>query len=293
MRKAYIPLLLALAISLAALVSARKEAADSELAISWKDGILSIHGDHIPGKRIETWYLEAYCRPGSTKRAWSKTVIGHETELVMASPDKKRIRLKCVLRDGVTVVHEIRASKDEVAFTITATNPTDATSEAHWAQPCIRVGDFTGTGVADTDDKFAYLPKSFVFLDGKLERMPTRNWATEALYVPGQVWCPAKVDRNDVNPRPLSELVPSNGLIGCFSKDEKWIMATAFEPYQELFQGVIRCLHSDFRIGGLNPGQTKKIRGKIYLVPAEVDALVKRYERDFPEHVASPVKRAP
>ena len=82
------------------------------------------------------------------------------------------------------------------------------------------------------------------------------------------------VDRNDVNPRPLSKLVPSNGLIGCFSKDESKIFATAFEPYQELFQGVAVCLHADFRLGGLKPGETKDIRGKIYVVPSDVDALL-------------------
>jgi hypothetical protein len=92
------------------------------------------------------------------------------------------------------------------------------------------------------------------------------------------------VDRDDVNPRPLSPLVPSNGLIGCVSSDGKQILATAWEPYQELFQGVIVCLHSDPRIGGLAPGGTKTIRGKIYLVDADPDALVKRYEADFPEH---------
>ena len=64
-------------------------------------------------------------------------------------------------------------------------------------------------------------------------------------------------------------------------------MATAWEPYQELFQGVIVCLHSDFRIGGLKPGETKHIRGKIYLIDADVDALLKRYRSDFPEHHAA------
>jgi hypothetical protein len=98
------------------------------------------------------------------------------------------------------------------------------------------------------------------------------------------VWCPAAVPRTDVNPRPLNPLVPSNGLIGCFSADEKMIFATAFEPYQELFQGVIRCLHSDFRLGGLEPGETKMIRGKIYVVTNDVPALVARYAKDFPEH---------
>ncbi len=48
---------------------------------------------------------------------------------------------------------------------------------------------------------------------------------------------------------------------------------------------MIRCLHSDFRLGGLQPGETKKIRGKIYLVPNDVEALLKRYERDFPEQI--------
>ena len=88
--------------------------------------------------------------------------------------------------------------------------------------------------------------------------------------------------RNDVNPRPLSTIVPSNGLIGCYSADGSMIMASAWEPYQELFQGVLVCLHSDFRIGGLKPGETKTIRGKIYLVKNDVPALVKRFEGDFP-----------
>ena len=88
------------------------------------------------------------------------------------------------------------------------------------------------------------------------------------------------------NPRPLSPLVPSNGLIGCFSADEKLVFATVWEPYQELFQGVGRCLHSDFRLGGLKPGETKQIRGKIYVVANDVPALLKRYAKDFPEQRA-------
>jgi hypothetical protein len=43
-------------------------------------------------------------------------------------------------------------------------------------------------------------------------------------------------------------------------------------------------MHSDFCIGGLKPGETKKIRGKIYHVPSDVAALVRRCQRDFPEH---------
>jgi hypothetical protein len=100
--------------------------------------------------------------------------------------------------------------------------------------------------------------------------------------MPGQVWCPEGVSRDDVNPRPLSPIVPSSGLLGCVSADGKELVATAWEPYQELFQGVIVCLHSDFRIGGLKPGQSKTIRGKIYLMPADFPELRARYRRDFP-----------
>jgi len=128
-----------------------------------------------------------------------------------------------------------------------------------------------------------YLPKCFIFLAGRLTRLPTRDWATRARYTPGQVWCPPHVPRTDVNPRPLSQLLPSNGLIGCFSGDEKLLFATAWEPYQELFQGVARCLHSDFRLGSLPAGETLHIRGKIYILTNNLPALLQRYARDFPE----------
>lgn len=36
----------------------------------------------------------------------------------------------------------------------------------------------------------------------------------------------------------------------------------------------------------LAPGETKRIRGKVYVVPADVAALVARFERDFPEQAA-------
>lgn len=253
--------------------------ANDGLTIAWAKNMLTIRGAALPGE-ISIHYLEAYCRPGSTDRDWGETVIGHTTTLVSSSPDGKRITLRCDVKDGVVVEHEITAGRDEVDFRLTARNPTQTASDAQWVQPCIRLDKFTGC------TQETYLPKCFIFVDGKLSRMPVQPWAAKARYVPGQTWCPKHVDRNDVNPRPLSSVVPSNGLIGVFSKDEKLMMATAWEPYQELFQGVITCVHSDFRIGGLKPGETKKLRGKIYVVPADAEAIVKRYERDFPEHVA-------
>lgn len=262
--------------------SADRHAGDDGLKISWADGMLTVRGPNIPGGAVRVHYLEAYCRPGSTDRDWKQTVIPHTTKLIKADPNGRELRLRDTLEDGVVVDHTIRAGRDEVDFRLVATNPSQRVSQAQWAQPCVRVDAFVG--VKQEPNSEAYLGKSFIFLDGRLSRLPTRPWATKARYVPGQVWCPSHVDRNDVNPRPLSRLVPSNGLIGCFSEDEKQILATAWEPYQELFQGVLVCLHSDFRLGGLQPGETKRVRGKLYIVPTDVEGLLKRYRRDFPEH---------
>ena len=46
-------------------------------------------------------------------------------------------------------------------------------------------------------------------------------------------------------------------------------------------------MHSDFRIGGLKPGETKTIRGKIYLVANDPAALLRRYQNDFPQQAKS------
>lgn len=260
-------------------------AAGPSLTLERTNNWLVIRGARLPGGELRVNYIEAYCRAGSSDADWdAHTVIPHRTETLARSPDGRILKLRCTLKDGVTVSHRIEAMADEIDFQLTVHNPGTARSEAHWAQACPRLGTFTGVGEngPSLDD---YLPKCFVFLGGTLRRMPTPGWAVDARYTPGQVWCPTNVPRGDVNPRPLNPHVPDNGLIGCFSGDDSLIWATAWQPYQELFQGVARCLHADFRIGGLEAGQTRKIRGKMYIVPADVDALLRRYAADFPEHL--------
>ena len=257
------------------------------LSLEWDKEMLSIRGKHLPGGELQVWYIEAFCRPGSTRRDWHQTVIPHTTKRIEASPDGRRIKLRSTLEDGVIVDHEITVGSDEVDFRVVANNPTRVKSLVHWAQPCIRVDRYAG--VKPERNSEAYLPRCFIEVGGSLVRLPIAPWSREAVYTPGQVWCPDGVSREDVNPRPLSAIVPSSGLIGCVSADGKELVATAWEPYQELFQGVIVCVHSDFRIGGLEPGESKTARGKIYLMPADFPALRARYRRDFPgQSSASP-----
>jgi four helix bundle protein len=188
--------------------------------LTYEPGWLSFHGQHLPGGEVRVHYSEAYCLAGSTDADWIKhTVVGHVTEPLKANADRTRVKLRDTLSDGVIVEHTITASGDEVEFRLEARNPSEHRSEAHWAQPCARLAEFTGFDPSGPDIE-DYLPKCFVVLDGQLVRMPTETWATQARYTPGQVWCPRGVPRSDVNPRPLSELVPSHGLIGAFSGEE-------------------------------------------------------------------------
>jgi hypothetical protein len=254
----------------------------TRLSLAREQNWLIVRGPSLPGGEIRINYLEAYCRAGSTDADWVKhTVIPHTSELLEAGD--KTVKIRDRLTDGLVVEHVITAGSDEIDFRLTATNPTPTRSEAHWAQACPRLAAFAGVDPKGRDIE-DYVPKCFVFLDGSLARMPTKGWVKQARYMPGQVWCPTHVPRTDVNPRPLNPHVPSNGLIGVFSGDESLVFATAWEPYQELFQGVARCVHADFRLGGLAAGEKKQIRGKIYVVPGDIPRLLARYQADFPEH---------
>src|SRR5829696_3920695 len=98
----------------------------------------------------------------------------------------------------------------------------------------------------------------------------------EALYRGGQVYVPRGINLRDVNPRPISPTIPINLLIACFSQDGRWILATAWDQTHELFQGVYTCLHADPHVGGLDRGETKKVRGKLYLFQGDEKELLKR-----------------
>lgn len=261
------------------------------IRLSWEDYVLTLRHPRLPGGKLEINYLEAHCRAHSSNRPWPETVIRQQPYIQSPDSTEHELKLVSTLSDGVVLRHHIIADSDVVHFNVALENRTRMASELHWAQPCVKVGDFTG--MAQQPDPYDYLQKCFVMIDGKVTRLPTQPWATKALYTPGQVWRQPHIPADDVNPRPLSSLHPSAGLIGCFSGDESLVLATAWEPYQELFQGIYQCIHADFRVGGLNAGEQKTARGKLYIMSNDIDALLRRYANDFTEHYyQSPGKSA-
>lgn len=248
--------------------------------LDWEANRLTIYSNRIPTGNLQVWYLEAFCKRGSTLRKWEETVIPHKTERLGGTGKTTRIRLRTTLLEGVEVLHELRAVKTGVALSMTLKNNNKFGVDVDWAQPCIQVAGFTGR------NQETYVDRCFLFVGDpkqpEYKRLSELPRTEEALYKGGQVFVPMGIDKNDVNPRPISTIVPALSLIGCLSSDGSSLLATAWDNTQELFQGVITCIHADTRIGGLKAGETKRLRGKIYLMDAEVDALLKQYRRDFP-----------
>ena len=75
------------------------------------------------------------------------------------------------------------------------------------------------------------------------------------------------------NPRPVARRRVINGLSGCYSGDDRWLLALASGRTFELFEGVYVCLHSDPLIDGLKPGETKCLRQRLYLLPNDTQSL--------------------
>lgn len=49
--------------------------------ITWDENMLTVSASWLPGGTFVIWYLEAFCRSGSTDREWGETVVPHRTTL--------------------------------------------------------------------------------------------------------------------------------------------------------------------------------------------------------------------
>lgn len=254
---------------------------EASTRLSWTNNLLTFHDSRLPRGRLEVWYLEAFLRPGAHERDWNETRMAHRTELLHATPDGQELRFQTRVEPSVVVLHEVRVEPDGLDLRFLLSNEGSDPVPMQWFQPaCIRVAEFTGCSQSNyTRKSFVFTAKGRMYLD-RIRR--TEN----ARYLGGQVYLPPWTAVADANPRPISPDRLASGLIGCVSGDGKWILATASDQTHELFEGVYVCLHSDPLIDGLKPGESKRIRQRLYLVPNNPEDLVRRYRKDFPARPA-------
>ena len=250
---------------------------DTATRLSWTNNLLTVHDTRLPTGRLEVWYLEAFLRPGARDRDWNETRLPHRTELLDATPDGQELRFRTRVDPSVVVLHEARIEPDGVELRFLLSNEGSNAVPVQWFQPaCIRVADFTGCVQSN------YTRRSFVFTAKGRRSLDRIQRTVEGRYPGGQVYLPPWTAEADANPRPVSPERLVSGLIGCVSQDGKWILAAASDQTHELFEGVYVCLHSDPLIGGLKPGESKRLRQKLYLVRNDPEELVRNYRRDFP-----------
>ncbi len=251
------------------------QAAD-DLKLAWQNNVLKITGDNLPGGTLDVWWLEAFCRRGSTKRSWNETTIPHTTELLSADSKGQKLRLRSKVQPSVDVLQELQVVEDGVEMKVELQNTGDKPLDLEWFEPCIHVDRFTGRNQTN------YFERCFIFTERGLTMLNQLPRNEEALYHGGQVYVPKGINHEDVNPRPISPVTPANGLIGWFSANNQYVLATAWDHTQHLFQGVIVCIHSDPHVGGLKAHETRKLRGEIYFMKNDPAKLLKRYQQDFP-----------
>jgi hypothetical protein len=245
------------------------------LSISWSNNLLTVTDGRLPGGQLEIWYLEAFCRSGAHDRDWTKTTLPHKTTLIRAEPTL--LQFRTVVEPEIEVNHYVRALPDELELGFELRNKGSSFVDLQWFEPaCIRVAAFTGCTQSN------YTSRSFIFTSKGLLKLDEVRRTVNARYLGGQVYLPEFVRDQDANPRPICLEHPVNGLIGCISADNRWLLATASDRTHELFEGVYVCLHSDPRLNGLAAGERKNILSKIYLLPNDPSRLLERYQRDFP-----------
>ena len=84
---------------------------------------------------------------------------------------------------------------------------------------------------------------------------------------------------------PISERNAYAGLLIRESEANNMVMGIAWDAYISV-QGhnPWHCMHLSVRVGPLKQGETKTIRGKIYLFDGTKEDCLKKYRRDFPGH---------
>jgi len=126
------------------------------------------------------------------------------------------------------MLHEVRTGSNTIDFQFALTNQGRQPLDLEWFQPaCIRVGRFTGM------DQSNYVSRSFIFTERGLTTLDKTRRRQEGFYRGGQVYVPNGINLADVNPRPICQDQPVNGLIGCFSVDDKQVLATASSSTHE------------------------------------------------------------
>ena len=240
---------------------------------TWERGI-GFEAPEKEGMRVYLWFYEwnmfDAMLPGQhTRGMWDNEVT--------VEPDRQSARVTSGF-PGLSV--EAQAVDDGADLMLTVTNR----SEHDWPPlasiiACFNPGPEETRNAAFANEQTYFVsakglhpltiraPREIHFNDALRDAVNAQ--ATDGQFVWSEKW-------------PMSDLNATAGLIVRESNDRTWVTGITWERFLSA-QGhnPWECMHLAVRVGPLAVGETRKVRGKIYLFEGTQEDLWERYQGDF------------
>jgi hypothetical protein len=265
----------------AALFVSRASAASPAL-VEWERGF----GLRIPGEPAADMFFWIY-----EWNMFEAMQAGQHTHGTYQLPRRLNADATEAVIDAPALRLVMRTVPDGAALELRVTNTTGATWPAiAGIIPCWNPGMVAGTNPsmpASLNRNFAdpWRLKSFFVSDDTLTPLTSRALHFNAAFRPEADRAAAVSDGRFAwsNKWPTSEVNATAGLLVREAEDGRWVTGVAWEDFLAV-QGhnPWNCLHTCVRIGALKPGESRTIRGRLYLFAGTKEDCFERFKKDFP-----------
>jgi hypothetical protein len=272
---------LALVLAAAAIQGAQ----DRPVLKRWERGI-ALEAREQPGMAMYLWFYEwnmfdAVARgqhtPGSHRFLVTVDRAGSAASIYAGM---MRLRLTAVPGGAALTLEVINATDHdwpELAGIIPCWSPGRA-RDAKLLGPGAFFHEPANPLFADSDRK-----RTFFLANSTLAPMASREIHFNARLRESIARAAADADFVFSNKWPTSKADAAAGLIVRESSDGKWVTGIAWEDFLSVqAHNPWNCMHACVRVGPLRRGQSKTIRGRLYLLPGGRDACAERFLRDLP-----------
>ena len=186
---------------------------------------------------------------------------------------------------------EMQAGADSADMTLTVTNKSDH----DWPQlasiiPCFNPGPEGNQNAQFLNTKTFFLgPASLspqvareIHYNQALRVAVDQEEGTWEADAPGYRWAKEGDKYLWSHKWPRSEINAHAGLILRESNDGEWVMGIAWDRFLSTQRhNPWKCMHLSVNVGPLDQGESREIRGKIYLFKGTKEELLARYHQDF------------
>jgi hypothetical protein len=240
----------------------------------WSRGV-SVDSVDRPDMRMYLWFYEWHMfgamRPEQHSRgAWdNKIKIADDRLTATVESSNTGISLK------------VKAVRDGADLLLTVTNR----SEHGWPELAAMIACFNPGPEESRNKQFANEKTWFLAADGL---QPLAQEAPREIHYNHNLRTKINRQADDQGRYAWSEKWPASkqdataGLIIRESNDGRWVTGIAWERFLSA-QGhnPWECMHLSIHVGPLKEGETRKVRGRIYLLPGDKQTLLDRYLQNF------------